>query len=227
MVFSPCGALFIGLTYAWYRYKLNEELKTEKLRNKISSDLHDEIGSTLSSISIMSDLVLQKTREGKTTEVANEIRENAILLMERMDDIVWSINPKNDSMENLLLRVKRFAAQLFEARNIDYEIHINQNVEQIKLPMEFRQNVYLILKEAINNLVRHSHCTRASIEVSQQQSILKLCVTDNGLGFDVNTMPIGNGIISMKNRAAGMKMDLQINSGKGHGTSIQLMVKIK
>src|SRR5579871_28357 len=94
------------------------------------------------------------------------------ILMDRMDDIVWSINPRNDSLENLLLRVKRFAAQLFEAKDIDYEINISPNVQQVKLPMEFRQNIYLILKEAINNVVKHAHASRAVIDVRQEQSVL-------------------------------------------------------
>ena len=225
--FFACGFMFIGLTYSWYRYRLNEALKTEKLRNKISTDLHDEIGSTLSSISIMSNLVAQKTLEEKTLEVVTEIKENALVLMERMDDIVWSINPKNDSLENLLLRVKRFAAQLFEAKNIDYEIRINPNVQQVKLPMEYRQNIYLILKEAINNLVRHARCSKANIEVTQEQSTLTVEIVDNGIGFDPDGTEEGNGIASMKNRAEKMGVKFSIESGPGMGTAVRLALKIR
>jgi signal transduction histidine kinase len=222
-----CGCVFLGLTYSWYRYRLNEALKTEKLRNKISADLHDEIGSTLSSISIMSDMVAQKTTENRTSEVASEIRENAIVLMERMDDIVWSINPRNDSLENLLLRVKRFAGQLFEAKNIDYEIDINPDVEQVKMPMEVRQSIYLILKEAINNLVKHSKATKASIEVTQANSTLMVTIRDNGVGFNARGLSLGNGITSMKNRASDVKVKLSIDSEKGKGTVVKLNLKIK
>ncbi|HLZ16334.1 MAG TPA: triple tyrosine motif-containing protein, partial [Cyclobacteriaceae bacterium] len=225
--FFTCGLVFLGLTYSWYRYRLNEALRTERLRNKISADLHDEIGSTLSSISIMSDLVAQKTIESRTSEVANEIRENAIVLMERMDDIVWSINPRNDSLENLLLRVRRFAGQLFEARNIDYEIEISPDVKQVKMPMEFRQNIYLILKESINNLVKHSKATRASIEVMQNHSFLSVTIRDNGIGFSAREKPAGNGIASMKSRASEMRVKLSIDSENGSGTVVKLILKIK
>ena len=218
---------FIGITYTWYRYRLNEALKTERLRNKISTDLHDEIGSTLSSISIMSDLVVQKSTEEKTLRVAHEIRENAVVLMERMEDIVWSINPKNDSLENLLLRIKRFAAHVFEAKNIDYEIHISAGIDHLALPMEVRQHIYLILKEGINNVVKHAACTRAVIEVTYQQAVLHIRLADNGKGFDISAPTSGHGVGSMKNRAAAMKMNFTLSSAVGKGTTIDVQLKIK
>ncbi len=92
----------------------------------------------------------------------HEIKQNSLSLMERIDDIVWSINPKNDSLENLLIRIKNFASQLFEAREINYTIEYGEEpAKQLHLSMEYRQHIYLIMKEAINNLVKYSNCANA------------------------------------------------------------------
>ena len=149
------------------------------------------------------------------------------MLMEKMDDIVWSINPNNDSLENLLLRIKRFAAQLFEAKGIEYDITIQENIHQVKLPMEHRQHIYLIMKEAINNLVKYSCSSRATIEVAVNHHHLVVSIRDNGVGFDTDEKYTGNGILSMQNRAALMKARLYIQSQKENGTAVQLQVKIK
>src|SRR6185437_5365580 len=126
-------------------------------------------------------------------------------LLEKMDDIVWSINPRNDTLENLLLRVRRFGAQLFEARGIEYEIDIQPDIRHVRIRMADRQNVYLIMKEAINNLIRHSDATRARITVQAIRHMLVVRISDDGRGFDPQTDPMGNGIINMNNRAASMK----------------------
>ncbi len=147
--------------------------------------------------------------------------------MEKMDDIVWSINPRNDSLENLLSRIKRFATTLFEAKNIDYEISIQENINEVKLPMEWRQHIYLILKEAINNLVKYSEATRAALQVKYQDDLLDLFLQDNGKGFDSTMIYSGNGLLSMKNRADLMEAELIINSSVGKGSQIVLRIKIK
>jgi signal transduction histidine kinase len=196
----------------------------QNIRNKIAQDLHDDIGSTLSSISILSDLALKEKNIEQSNEVISEIKNNSITLMEKMDDIVWSINPKNDSLENLLLRVKRFATQLFEAKEIDYTIEINDNVAEVKLPMDYRQHIYLILKEAINNLVKYSQATKAEIKVCCNNDLLELYVIDNGKGFVQQESATGNGILSMKSRALLMNAELIINSELNKGTEILLKV---
>jgi signal transduction histidine kinase len=167
--------------------KANELLQTrmQHIRNKIAQDLHDDIGSTLSSISILSDLAIRGDSSSRTMETMGVIKDSSLMLMERMDDIVWSINPRNDSLENLLMRVRHFATTLFEAKGVDYTIDIAKNIHEVRLPMDYRQHIYLILKEAINNLVKYAHATEAFIEVRFDQRHLTLCVRDNGCGFEV------------------------------------------
>ncbi len=216
-----------GFFYSLYRYRLQQGLKIEKLRNKISLDLHDDIGSTLSSISILSEMALHENQPAEAEEMLHEIKENSLSLMERMDDIVWSINPNNDSMESLFLRIKEFASKLFEAKEINYTIQIDEQIKQVQLRMEYRQHIYLIMKEAINNLVKYSGCKEAKIIVDHSGSHLLIEVKDNGKGFDMHKEKYGNGLNSMKQRARDMRAVLKITSNINEGTAIFLSVKIK
>jgi ligand-binding sensor domain-containing protein/two-component sensor histidine kinase len=222
-----CAITILSIFYAFYRYRLNQVLKLQNLRNKISLDLHDDIGSTLSSISILSEMAMHQKKESTTIDMLREIKENSISLMERMDDIVWSINPKNDSLESLFLRTKIFAAKLFEAKEINYKIHISEKLTHVLLPMEYRQHIYLIMKEAINNLVKYSSCTEAEIDVRFHLSQLTILIKDNGKGFNVENSIAGNGLNSMEKRAGEMNASFDILSTRGEGTSVILVVKIK
>jgi ligand-binding sensor domain-containing protein/two-component sensor histidine kinase len=224
---SCCILLGMLLVYAWYRYRLRQALQLERLRTRISTDLHDDIGSTLSSISILSDIAVRESTHLPSKEMLQEIKSNSVSLMEKMDDIVWSINPKNDHLNNLLLRIKRFAAALFEAKNIDYSIEIQDDVKDILLPMEYRQHIYLIMKEAINNVVKYARAGFVSIRVGRDHSCLAVTIEDNGIGFSPSGPPTGNGILSMRHRAALMKAELKIDSAPGKGTLVSLRVKIK
>ena len=257
-----CTISAATLVYLLYRYRLNQALKIERIRTKISTDLHDDIGSTLSSISIMSDMIMHSPHESRQQasppaqassqsqappppqdspspqappgqaappdwqRMAGEIKDNSLSLMDKMDDIVWSINPRNDEVENLMARIQRFAAPLFEAKGIDYEITIENNIRRLKLSMEHRQHLYLIMKEAVNNLVKYSGAANAVIRARSVGGWLKVDVSDNGSGFDPESSHKGNGIVNMKSRAALMGASLDIDSIQGKGTTVMLMLKI-
>lgn len=232
-----CTVTLIALVYGVYRFRLDQLLRVEKLRTRISTDLHDDIGSTLSSISILSDMAIQEeeVRNGPFAPaqpttlwlMIKEIRDNSLSLLEKMDDIVWSINPRNDTLESLLLRVHRFGAQLFEAKGIEYDIEIEPGVRHLRLNMERRQSLYLITKEAIINLVKYADAGKAHIRARAIRHTLEVQISDNGRGFDQTSIRPGNGIINMKSRAASMKAGLTIDSSPGHGTTVTLALKIK
>jgi ligand-binding sensor domain-containing protein/two-component sensor histidine kinase len=221
-----CSVFILGIIYSIYRYRLQQVVKLEKLRSKISADLHDDIGSTLSSISILSDLA-SRERNGDASLMMTEIKTNSLQLMEKMDDIVWSINPKNDSLENLLMRIRQFAARLFEAKNIDYDIIIDEDIRHLRLPMEHRQHIYLLMKEAINNLLKYSDCSQACIHVTKNHQHLLVTIRDNGKGFAMQEYADRNGLLTMKNRASRMNALLNIDTAPAAGTCITLEVKIK
>jgi ligand-binding sensor domain-containing protein/signal transduction histidine kinase len=223
------GAIIAFLVYIVYRYRLAQALKLERLRTNISTDLHDDIGSTLSSISILSDLMMtnKDNRSFSSGEMMQEIRNSSLELMDKMDDIVWSINPKKDTLEDLMIRIQRFARQLFEARNIEYNFTMQDSIRQVKLPMEQRQHIYLIMKEGINNLIKYSGCTSGNIQITYRDSILSVEISDNGKGFDTSQPAEGNGLGSMRNRANQMNAILSFTSMTGKGTTIILQVKIR
>lgn len=219
--------LVVIFFYALYRYRLNQLLRVKKLRDNISLNLHDDIGSTLSSISILSEMALHRNTDLESEKMLEEIKENSMVMMDRMDDIVWSINPKNDSLEELLVRIRAFAGKLFEAKEIEYEIKIDENIRHIQLSMQKRQQIYLIMKEAINNMVKHANCTRANICTSYTAPVLNIVISDNGTGFQEYEATRGNGMYSMKKRAVEMKGTLCVDSRINKGTTISLKVKIK
>lgn len=222
-----CIIMLIVIVYIIYNYRLEQLLQVERLRTKISTDLHDDIGSTLSSISILSELVLNRKDKEQTGEMLAEIKDNAISLMEKMDDIVWSINPKNDSLEDLLSRITRFAVQLFEAKNIDHTISIQPDIKDLKLPMEVRQHLYLMIKETINNIIKHAGCTKASIDATCKDQLLTIVISDNGKGFQTENNSSGNGLINLKERATRMGANVSIDSQLNNGTNVIIDLKIK
>ncbi len=210
-----------------YRYHLRQALQVERLRSRISTDLHDDIGSTLSSISILSDMASHEKDYTQSSGMMQEIKHSSVSLMEKMDDIVWSINPRNDSIQDLMVRVKRFAATLFEAKDIDYTILIDDSIREARLNMESRQHIYLIMKEAINNLAKYSQCTRADIDVKYRNNILAIEIRDNGIGFNEQSIRLGNGLISMRKRAEAINAVINICSSEVKGTTVFLQTKIK
>jgi len=219
------GGLVVGF-YFFHTYRLQQKLKLERLRSRISADLHDDIGSTLSSISIISEGAFQEKDISASKLMMKEIGENTQLLMDKMDDIIWYVNPQNDSFQNLMLRIKKFSAMLFEAKGIDYTISIDKRINDISLPMIQRQHLYLILKEAVNNVAKYSGCTNATITIHYEGSYLTMEVTDNGKGFDTGKQQTGNGLRNMKRRADMLHGELKIESNN-RGTTVFLRTKIK
>ena len=220
--------ILFGFFYFIYRYRINQLIKIQVIRNKIASDLHDDVGSTLSSISIMSDILqTQFDDQSRSEQMIQKIGENAHTMLDSMDDIIWSVNPSNDKFQNIAIRIREYAIPLFEMKNIQFSILTPQEMFSITIPMEIRRNIYLIAKEGINNLLKYSECKEAKVEFSIQHSILTLIINDNGKGFDITKVkPHRNGLENMKNRASQINGDLTISSEIGKGTTISFSVKI-
>ncbi len=218
-------AIFAAL-YFLNTYRLKQKLKLERLRTRISADLHDDIGSTLSSISIISEGALQEQAVGSSRKMIREINENATMLMDKMDDIIWCVNPQNDSFRNLMQRIRSFASGVLEARGMDYEIEMDNQIEDINLAPDQRQHIYLIIKEAINNLVKYSKASVAGIRITLHDRWLSVTISDNGIGFNTEERQEGNGLSNMKRRAQKIGAVLEIKSGQT-GTTVWLRTKIK
>ncbi len=172
----------------------------ERVRKRIATDLHDDIGSSLTQISILSEVVQQQT-DGNDSQlsaplsmIAGASRE----LVDSMSDIVWAINPQKDHLNDLTQRMRRFASDVLTARNIAFEFSEPDEENDIPLGANIRREVFLIFKESVNNLVRHSACTEVKIDFQIAEGALKLTVSDNGKGFDVSQDSEGHGLSSMR-----------------------------
>jgi signal transduction histidine kinase len=146
--------------------------------------------------------------------------------MERMSDIVWAINPVNDSFDKVILRMKEFAAEMLEPAGINYYFNEEGSLDITQLNLEQRKDIYLIFKEAINNTVKYSKATEVNIVLQKKNDTLKMIVMDNGEGFNAASEYPGNGLKNMQSRAEAMKALLKIDSIKGTGTTVTLQVVI-
>jgi signal transduction histidine kinase/ligand-binding sensor domain-containing protein len=234
--FVLCAAAAAGVVYAVYRYRINELLKRQEIRNKIAQDLHDSVGSTLSSISVYSQVAKiynQKQKETELQDTLEKISSTSGEMIAEMSDIVWAINPRNDGMEKILQRMESFARPLLQTKNISCSFVYDPSVTKLNLPMETRKNFYLIFKEAINNVLKYSGCSTMQVSLVHDDDGIELLVKDNGKGFDVENMKqlaakslSGNGLINMKRRAAEMKGTCTIESAPGKGAAIRLRFPI-
>jgi signal transduction histidine kinase len=216
-------AAIAGLLYTLYRYRINQLLRLQQVRNRISADLHDELGSSLSGISIMGALARKDLPpQHPSLSFIDRMTEEIHQISSSLDDIVWNISPRNDALASIVARMTRYASELFEARQIQYHFHMPLQLGQIKLSMEQRRNFYLIFKESVNNLIKYSNCAQASVRVSIDRKKIFMTIEDDGVGFDPNHPSDRNGLKNLKARAASLKGTLHILSQPGKGTRLEL-----
>lgn len=217
--------VLVGLTIAAaiVYFRIRHLLTIERLRLKIASDLHDDIGTRLTEISMLSDIVYHDSAgDGPSfKESVRNIGGIARELIESMSDIVWLINPKRDSLYELFLKLKDGYEEILSHRRILLHINNLHFMEQISLPMEHRKNIYLIFKEAINNALKHSTCSEISINTEVNGRQLTITMYDNGRGFDVSKGGGGNGLHNMQDRASAVGGSVRIQSTIGSGTMIK------
>ncbi len=199
-------------------------VELERMRNTIARDLHDDIGSTLSSINIISQMAL-KDATGNTSNF-QRIAQHSSSMMESMSDIVWSINPNNDSPERVVSKMKEFAAEILDPLDITYTFTGEENLQALKLDTPTRKSLFLIFKEAINNAAKYSRATAISIEFRKLAENLLVVIRDNGTGFDLQAASSGNGVRNMKERALSLKGKLDLKSESGNGTTITLSIPL-
>lgn len=200
----------------------------ERVRRRIATDLHDDIGSSLTQISILSEVIQQKSgsNESPASEPLSMIARSSRELVDAMSDIVWAINPQKDHLSDLTQRMRRFASDVFTARNIAFNLRLPPADRNVKLGANLRREVFLIFKESINNMVRHSDCTNAEIEFQLADDAMLLTLIDNGNGFDPSRQNDGHGLLSMRERAGDIGGRFEITSSEGTGTTIILEVPL-
>ncbi len=224
--FIAAATALIGLiTYSLYRYRVARLLELERVRTRIATDLHDDIGSSLSQIAILSE-VARKHLSDAGVPVVTPLARIAHLSRESVDsmsDIVWAINPHKDRLSDLTHRMRHLANEVLLARDI--EVRFRASADQDKrIDAHTRRQVFLVFKEGINNIVRHSGCTEADIEFRNERAWLVLTLRDNGRGFDPEFPQEGHGLASLRRRAETLGGELDVLSASGRGTTLTLRI---
>jgi ligand-binding sensor domain-containing protein len=225
-----CGAM------VWFviQFRTRRLIEIERMRTRIATDLHDDIGASLARIAILSDAMREGSRSSRARDAGmlTEIADSARKLLDSMGDIVWAIDPRLDNFNHVVFRLRQFAADVLSAQNIAWEFHAPPELEKVKLGPERRRQMYLIFKEAISNIARHADCRTASIKFTCTNRQLIAEIRDDGRGF-LHTTSVeaihrrGNGLANMRSRAAQLGGDLQIESMLGQGTRLCLRMPIE
>jgi ligand-binding sensor domain-containing protein/signal transduction histidine kinase len=198
-------------------------LAIERVRIHIAADLHDTIGAGLTEIAILGELAQKKSDESKIN--MRKIIDIARSLVDSMNDLIWMIHPHRDSLHDLVVKIKDTNHDMFLAKGILFAFD-NRVEGSVHLPMEYRRQLFLMLKEATHNCVKHSNCTDVSLLIEMHKKKLKLLLTDNGQGMDEDDCRKGNGLQNMQRRAHSLGGELFIQSQKGAGTTITFIGKI-
>ncbi len=231
MLLVQIGAIIEVLLFsAAFGFKMRQIEKErrayERIRENISSDLHDEIGSTLSSIAILSEALQRKTATGDNHQSIGVITERTRQVMDTMSDIVWSINPLNDEMDVVLLKMREFAVETFEAKEILLHFHTDEVLPTLRLAIEQRKDFYLFFKEAINNAAKYAQASEVWVSITKPGQEIQMNIQDNGQGFDTGLFRRGNGLQNMQERAHRLNGNWTLESKPGHGTRIYLSFSV-
>lgn len=214
--------------YALFRYRLSKVRAMVAMRDRIALDLHDEVGSTLSSVALFSTVMGSSTKDRPAEETAmlKRIAKNSAQAMEDMNDIVWSVNTRYEKLSDVEDRMIAFAGPIADAKGWDLEVRVEDQVRQVRLSMIERKNLYLIFKEAVNNAAKYAECDRVRIHLKRSAGRVELHVSDNGKGLPAEAVHNGglggNGSRSMRQRAAQINAELLIQCRQEGGTEVLL-----
>lgn len=218
----------VGMLYAVYQNREAQRRRLDAVRERIAKDLHDDIGSTLSSIRVFSDVVQAQVAPVRPEAVPllQRISTNATTLSESMQDIIWTVQPKNNRLQDVITRLREFGLRMAEAKAIRFTMQVADDFDRLTLDMEQRRNLYLIGKESINNAIKYANCSRIDIGLHLTGRQLRMTIQDDGVGFDPATARAGNGLANLYQRARDIGGTLQLTTAPGQGTIIALVMTV-
>jgi ligand-binding sensor domain-containing protein/signal transduction histidine kinase len=234
---SLLALMMSAIAYSIFRNRLARAIELERVRTRIATDLHDDIGASLTQIAILSEVVNQRigrngAKVSSVTEPLQMIAGTSRELVDAMSDIVWAINPKKDHLSDLSQRMRRFASDILSARDIRFNFRAPGADEKNKrLGTDLRREIYLIFKESVNNLAKHSRCTEADLLFRIDKDWLTITISDNGRGFDVERVINGehsglggHGLLGLRRRAEALGGTYDVKSVVGAGTIVRLKI---
>jgi signal transduction histidine kinase/ligand-binding sensor domain-containing protein len=208
--------------------KLEKEQAIEKERNRISRDMHDDLGSGLTKIAIMSEVVKKQIHNpDKAKAQLEKISTSSRELVDSLQDIIWVLNPRNDSLESMAAYIREYALKYFEALDITILFNYPEYYPSIPLGEELRRNLFVVMKETFHNIAKHASCSNIKIHINCYHNKIAIHVTDDGKGFDLsNRRAFGNGLVNMQARIQqiGGRYTILSSPGTGTTTTIELMV---
>jgi signal transduction histidine kinase len=222
-----CAGICCGLAYWLYRQKIAAILAVEKTRQHISKDLHDDIGSTLSSITLMNAVLKNKIEKkpDEAAKLADKIEDTSRQMIQNMSDIVWSINPGNDTMDKLQNRLQQFCADVFEDTNTAHKLTFSETLLKKSLPMQLRRDVYLVCKEITNNAAKYSQAKNFTLALSLDKKNIYIQAVDDGIGFDTAVNNSGNGLHNIRQRVAANKGAIRLETQNGTSWNITIPIE--
>lgn len=217
-----------SVVYGLIAFRVRQLLAVERLRATIAADLHDFVGSGLTDISILTQLVVQhldqRTRDNVERHLIR-IHETTDSIIKSFGDIIWIVNPRRDSLTDLIVRTKDFYQDVLSQLGVQFTTSNLDELQKLKLKLEKKQQLYLLIKEAIHNSLKHSQCQRIHLDISVDRTDFKISITDDGQGFRLNGHT-GNGLKNMKVRARQLGGSILIRSSPGAGTRIEIQGRI-
>jgi len=227
--------MYAGQYYLKRRTILTEQEKSKQKqailneRLRISRDLHDEVGATLSGISMYSHIAKEQikaqSREGLFSSL-NIMQESSGDMVKKLNDIIWLLNPEQARLQQLVEKLEEYIRQLAEYKNVSVSVDIIDHISAIELPLEVRRNIYLIFKEAINNSFKYSQADSISLTIRSAEANLEFILQDDGVGFDIETVKRGNGLNNMQSRAKEIGATIRMDSAPGRGTRLSLTYRL-
>lgn len=221
---AMCGLAGAAL-FAVHRARVTRLVAVERMRTRIASDLHDDIGTNLSQIAILGELLQRQTADHPARPSLARIADLSRESIDSLGDIVWSIDPDKDHLSSLSPRMRRLASDLLSPRQIAFTFDVHGDPDR-HVPAEIRRSVFLAFKETLNNLVRHAQCRSSRIEVRLADGRLSFSVHDDGCGFDTGRAP-GHGLSSLRRRADALGGSVSVTSSPGGGTSVVMSVPVR
>jgi signal transduction histidine kinase len=219
--------LTVGLGIATiYRYRVRRLIELERVRTRIATDLHDDIGASLSLIAMLSEVAQRQVLRGNSSvaEPLASIASTSRELVDSMSDIVWAVNPRKDRFSELVKRMRRFASDAFTSRDIALQFEAPDD-HDFKLGADARREIFFIVKEGVNNITRHAGCTEAAVIIKVQDGSLRLELRDNGKGFVPSPANEGNGLANMRERARRLSGEFEVVTN-GQGTTLRLVMPL-
>ena len=204
--------------------EMKSRFEKEHLRNRISQDLHDEIGSNLSYIRLSADLLERQNPQSDIKNNLKQIGKVAYDSASAMRDIVWFVNPENDSFEKFIKKITETTQLMMTSFDLDYKVNISDY--EVEIDLNSKRNLFLMIKEAYQNIIKHSSTKHVNVEISVKNGLFSIYIKDDGIGFNKNQLSSGNGLSNFEKRAQKISAKLEIESSEGFGTSISIRLPI-